>query len=150
MKKRFIMLKKIVRSKISERQKKLAAKFSRYDARFSKKQRTLMLMFFCFTYGIGSIYLLVASITLKYPSPEFSKKATKMEWTIPFHFSRHINPQVTEFDSAVFIRVEHFRHYLDSLKINEPSRYGEIMNSRPHLMDSILEFEKIYLTHLKK
>ena len=144
------MLHKSVKSKISDRQKQLATKLSRYDARFSKRQRTLILMFFCFTYGIGSLYVAVSAITGGPPSSGFSKSVTPMDLTIPFHIGHYFDTPAAVIDSSTFNRVEHFRLWLDSLKINDAARYTGIINSRPQLLDSILEFEKIYLTHLKK
>jgi hypothetical protein len=146
MRKKLFILNKLVRSRITARQKQLAERLSSYDARLTKKRRTLILMFFCFSYGVGSVHLAVSGLTSKISSTGFSKSITPMDLTIPFHIGQHVQPHAAVIDSATFNRVKHFRLYLDSLKINDPVRYMEIMSTRPHLMDSIMEFEKIYLT----
>lgn len=140
------MLIKNLKSKLVDKQKIFAAKLSSYDTKLSKKKKTLLLVLFCFLFGISSIYIIVATLTKRFSSPEYQSAPV----TIPYHIGRNFHQPGAVIDADTYNRVEHFKHYLDSLKTNDPGRYTEIMNTRPHLYDSILAFEKLYLIQSKK
>jgi hypothetical protein len=68
----------------------------------------------------------------------------------PYHIGKNSPEPGARIDSGTYKRVEHFKQFLDSLKLNNIGRYTEIMNTRPHLYDSIVAFENIYFLQLKK
>jgi hypothetical protein len=140
------MLIKNWRSTFAATQKSFAAKLSSYESKFSAKKRTLILVLFCFLFGIASIYVIIATVTKSFSSTDVPVTPIN----IPYHIGKNFNQPGAMIDGETYQRVEHFKHYLDSLRINNPGRFAEIMNTRPHLMDSILTFEKMYLLQLKK
>ena len=70
------------------------------------------------------------------------------------HISPHIGkpnairvkPYIPE---TVYKQVEAFKKYMDSLSRNDKKKYEEILGQRPGLPDSILLFEKLYLSQSK-
>jgi hypothetical protein len=140
------MLIKNLKSKVTDKQKLFAAKLSVYDSKLTAKKKKLILVLFCFLFGISSIYVIIATITKRFSSPEYQSAPV----TIPYHIGRNFHQPGVVIDADTYNRVEHFKHYLDSLKTNNIGRYTEIMNTRPHLYDSILAFEKLYSMQSKK
>src|SRR5579863_1134436 len=108
------MLIKNLKSKITDKQKLFAARLSDYDSKLSKKKKTLMLVLFCFLFGISSMYVIVATISKRYSSSEVQTAPI----TIPYHIGRNFHQPGVVIDVGTYNRVEHFKHYLDSLKIN--------------------------------
>ncbi|HSZ85845.1 MAG TPA: hypothetical protein VK787_07425 [Puia sp.] len=122
---------------------KLNNRFENYSARKKK----MLLISFCILFGSISLCIIINTFYEK----SFSKSIPVLSpVSIPYHIGKNFHEPGAIIDESTFIRVEHFKKYLDSLKINNRGRYTEIMNTRPHLMDSIIAFEKIYLLQLKK
>ncbi len=140
------MLIKNLKSKIIGTQKQFAAKLADRESKLSSRKKKLMLVLFCFLFGVCSIYVIIAAITKRYSASELQEAPI----TIPYHIGRNFHQPGAVIDGETYKRVENFKHYLDSLKMNSPGRYTEIMNTRPHLYDSILAFEKIYSSQSKK
>ena len=118
---------------------KLNEQFKNYSVRKKK----ILLGGFCILFGSISICIVINTFYEKsIPAPQ--------PVSIPYHIGKNFHQPGAMIDTGVYWRVEHFKLYLDSLKIYDAARYAEIMNTRPHLMDSIIAFEKIYLLQLKK
>jgi hypothetical protein len=137
---------KNLRSKISSGQTFLAGKLSRYESKLSIGQKKLLLVLFCFSFGLASIYIVGATITRRLSGTELRVSPI----AIPYHIGKSFHQPGAAIDSGTYNRVERFKQFLDSLKANNIGRYSEIMNIRPHFYDSILAFESIYQLQLKK
>ncbi|HSZ85773.1 MAG TPA: hypothetical protein VK787_07065 [Puia sp.] len=140
------MLIRSLKTKITDKQKLLAGKLSAIDTRLSANKKKMILALFCFLFGAISIYVIVATVTRRFLPHDLPVNPI----TIPYHIGKNFHQPGVVIDEDTYNRIEHFKHYLDSLKINNIGRYTEIMNTRPHLYDSILAFEKIYFIQLKK
>lgn len=137
---------KNLKTKITNKQKLFAGKLSAIDAKLSANKKKMILVLFCFLFGSISIYVIVVTVTRRFLPHDLPINPI----TIPYHIGKNFHQPGVVIDTDTYNRVEHFKYYLDSLKINNIGRYTEIMITRPHLMDSILAFEKIYLIQLKK
>jgi hypothetical protein len=140
------MLIKNLKTKITNKQKLFAGKLSAIDAKLSPSKKKMILALFCFLFGAISIYVIVATVTRRLLPHDLPVNPI----TIPYHIGKNFHQPGSMIDTDTYNRVEHFKHYLDSLKVNNIGHFTEIMNTRPHLMDSITAFEKIYITQLKK
>jgi hypothetical protein len=116
-------------------------KFKNYSARKKK----ILLICFCALCGSISICIVINTFYEKSKAIPVLKPVS-----IPYHIGKNFKQPGAVIDAITFNRVEHFKHYLDSLKINNTGRYTEVMNARPHLYDSILAFEKLYVNQIKK
>jgi hypothetical protein len=137
---------------------KLSIKFNNFKKSFSDKlnerfknysvrKKKMLLIGFCILFGSLSICIVVNTVYEK----TFSRSIPALDpIAIPYHIGKNFHQPGVMIDELTYLRVEHFKKYLDSLKIHNAGRYTEIMNTRPHLMDSITAFEKIYLFQLKK
>ncbi|HLX91322.1 MAG TPA: hypothetical protein VKR32_06545 [Puia sp.] len=109
-------------------------------------RRKIYLLLFCIAAGLCCIYVILVSVfgaatTGIIPNPV----------TIPYHLGKNFRMTTAgTIDSATYNRVEKFKAFLDSLKSTDSARYRNIVNTRPHLQDSINAFEKIYLNQLNK
>jgi hypothetical protein len=139
------MLKKL-KTKITTLQQVFAARLSAFEAGLSIRQKKLLLILFCFSFGLGSTYVVVATLTRRFSGAGLPAAPIR----IPYHIGQSFHQPGSVIDAATYRRVEHFKHFLDSLKITSAGRYTEIINTRPHLYDSIVAFEKIYFLQLKK
>jgi hypothetical protein len=135
-----------LRTKIQKSLVRTVAKLSIQEAKLSIYQKKLFLALFCMLFCSLSIYLILNQLVNKTDKGEFSIKTIH----IPYHIGKNIHQPGAWIDNQTFNRVEYFKKMLDSLKITDPVRFIEIMNNRPHLMDSIAAFEKFYLTQSKK
>ncbi|HEY4876921.1 MAG TPA: hypothetical protein VIH86_15180 [Puia sp.] len=136
MSQKFIDYKRLFSDKLNERFKN-----------YSSRKKKILLIGFCILFGSLSICIIVNTFYEKSLSRSIPALTPV---SIPHHIGKNFHQPGAIIDETTYIRVEHFKKYLDSLKINNIGRYTEIMKTRPHLMDSIIAFEKIYLLQIKK
>lgn len=109
----------------------------------SMRAKRHMLIFFCSLFGGGSIGIIIHASTAK----EQKILITRISRSAP---SIQEEKDYLKPDSAItkmeYDRVEQFKSYLIQLK-NDSShnKFDSIIQLRPHLIDSIYLFEKIYL-----
>jgi hypothetical protein len=144
--KSFSMAIKKLKTKIAAVQRFLALRLSAYETTISLKQKQLLLVLFCFLFGLASIYIIVTTFTRGFSGSGLPSTLN----SIPYHIGKSFHQPGTVIDEITYNRVEHFKQFLDSLKQNNTDKFFEIMNTRPHLYDSILAFENIYQLQLKK
>jgi hypothetical protein len=114
---------------------------------YSIRKKKMLLVVFCVLFGSISIGIVVHTFyekTLSGSIPALNPLS------IPYHIGKNFHQPGVMIDPGTYARVEKFKLYLDSLKTHNPGRFAEIINTRPHLVDSIIAFEKIYLLQLKK
>jgi hypothetical protein len=136
-----------IRSVILQKQRGIAAYLSKQEKKISVRKKKILLTCFCAVFGSLSIFLIAKTF---YQNPAPGPVLNTGQINIPFHIGKNFHQPGVMIDKETYNRVEDFKKYLDSLKANDIGRYAEIMNTRPHLMDSISSFEKIYLSQLKK
>jgi hypothetical protein len=137
---------KDLKAKIAALKKLLASRLSVYESTLSVKQKQLLLVLFCFLFGVASIYIILTTFTTR-----FSRSGLPaMPISIPYHICKSFHQPGAVIDESTYNRVEHFKQFLDSLRQNNTGRFTEILITRPHLYDSILAFENIYRSQLKK
>ena len=135
-----------LKTKITALQKSFAARLSACESKISLKQKKMLLVLFCFLFCLASIYIVVATLTRRFSGSGLPVNPI----SIPYHIGKSFHQPGAVIDEKTFNRVEQFKRFLDSLKVNNSGRYTEIMNTRPHLYDSIVAFENIYQLQLKK
>ena len=124
----------------------IADKMQENAKHFSVRKKKIILIVFCSLFGAASLYLIIATMTKKFPPGDFSINRI----SIPYHIGKNFQQPYGTIDTGTYNRVEHFKFYLNSLKTFNSLRFDAIINLRPHLIDSIIAFEKIYQLQLKK
>jgi hypothetical protein len=133
--------------KLNKFKKTICDKLNDQFKNYSSRKKKILLIGFCILFGSLSICIIVNTFYEK----SLSRSIPALNpGSIPYHIGKNFHQPGAIIDEPTYIRVEHFKKYLDSLKINNIGRYTEIMNARPHLLDSIIAFERIYLLQLKK
>ncbi|HSZ86924.1 MAG TPA: hypothetical protein VK787_12900 [Puia sp.] len=127
-------------------QHSIADKIHERTKHFSVRKKKIILILFCALFSTVSAYTIFDTLTKKFPNGDFNINRI----SIPHNIGRNFQQPFGNIDSGTFNRVEHFRFYLDSLKTANASSFESIINIRPNLIDSILAFEKIYQSQLKK
>jgi hypothetical protein len=108
----------------------------------STKKKIAVLFFLLIGEGLSIYYICEAMIGVKKENP--------VERIGTFKIPKNYNQRETEtksdllLDEDTWIKVEAFKHYMDSLKTNDPPMYEIILMERPGLMDSINTLEQIY------
>jgi hypothetical protein len=114
------------------------------------KRLKLSLIIFCIGCGGYSIYLFTDAIV----SPAVNQQTIKIEQAVvPKHFNKTGDEIITAeniVDEKTFGQIQHFKHYLDSLKQNKSYLYDSILTARPFLMDTVLMLEQIYYSQKQK
>jgi hypothetical protein len=110
--------------------------------KFSVKGKKYAVICFCFLFGGYSIFLIAQSIIKpkKFPVIRIIKR--------PAHILESGDPK----KSLVFIpepefkKIDRFQKYMDSLKGTKSGKtmYDRIVRSRPKLMDSIIQIQRLY------
>jgi hypothetical protein len=133
--------------KLNKFKKTISDKLNDQVKNYSDRKKKILLIGFCILFGSISLCIIVNIFYEK----SLSKSIPSLNpASVPYHIGKNFHQPAAMIDEITYWRVEHFKLYLDSLKVHEIGRYTEIMNTRPHLMDSIIAFEKIYLLQLKK
>ncbi|HLY71999.1 MAG TPA: hypothetical protein VKR53_19830 [Puia sp.] len=136
-----------ISQQVNEYKRLLGQKLNERFKHYSDRKKKIMVIGFCILFGSCSICIIVNAFyekSLSRSIPSLNRVS------IPYHIGKNFHQPGAIIDETTYLRVEQFKRYLDSLHLHNPGRYTEIMNTRPHLMDSILAFEKIYLLQLKK
>jgi hypothetical protein len=124
----------------------MANKIHQNTKHFSLRKKKIILIFFCSLFGGISLYLIFEAMTKKFSPEDFGINRI----SIPYHIGKNFQQPFASIDSGTYNRVEHFKIYLDSLKNANASRFEAILSTRPHLIDSIIAFEKIYQSQVNK
>jgi len=104
------------------------------------------LIIFCVVSGGFSAYLALNGLFGKNTK---SNAITIDQASVPKYFDKSgddVNNVQSIIDEDLMQQVRTFRHYVDSLKLNDKNSYDSIMSARPGLIDSIRTIEEIYLT----
>jgi len=123
---------------------KLACYLQHRSELLSLKSKKLILLFFFIVCSTGSIFIIINAsvkgnnITVK----QISKPASTKDST---HLETKSDSAITEKD---YKRIERFKSYLLQLRDDSTTgkKFDSIMLQRPHLLDSITLFEKMYLS----
>lgn len=109
----------------------------------TNKLKTLVIIF-CLGCGGYSIYL-AANAIFSSDKKQSSFQVDQVE--VPKHFDKAgdeiVQPE-NYVDEETYRRIQGFKQYMDSLRINKSKLYDSIMIGRPGLMDSVLMLEEIY------
>jgi hypothetical protein len=140
-------MKKFLKQKVNELGNSCARWLNRKTEKLSTVKKKILLALFCLLFCGYSIYITAAAL--------FSH--TKNNSTV---FIRHVqlHPHIGKnlispapvISEESFERVEYFKKQLDSVAKANPASFKGIMHDRPHLMDSIGLFEKLYYSQSKK
>ena len=109
------------------------------------RKMKVLLVVFLFAGGGYSLYLIADTF--------LSKKTASMVHIDRFTVPKYITPEEIIASPVIgktdYQRMQGFKKYMDSLKVNNKRVYDSIMVFRPGLMDSIQFLEKIYLSQNK-
>ena len=106
----------------------------------------LVLILFCLCTGSYNIYLVISSTKTAKKNEEvfnISHLVISKQLISKIGQTSVSNNQI---DDATIRNIRKFKSYIDSLKNECSYLYDSIIRSRPLLMDSVLELEKIYLS----
>lgn len=126
-----------VQTKFSKCMNKLFSKMSVRDLK-------VMLIVFCLSCGGYSLYV-VANAFGGSDKKQPSFKVDQVD--VPKHFDKTGDEMITPenyVDEGVYLLIQGFKQYMDSLKTTKSKLYDSILIARPGLIDSILILEKIY------
>lgn len=133
-----------VTDKLKDFKRRIANCLQQKSQALSAQTKKYCLVIFCLLFGGSSIAVIVRSAT-----PE-GQKISITKIARPEHVIQDEN-SYSEVDSTIskkaYDRVEQFKTYLTQLK-NDSScsnKFDSIVRARPHLIDSINLFEKMYL-----
>ena len=123
---------------INKKARKLADYLNSKTARVSRGKIKVFLIVFCIASAIGSACIIIRALQKKHISYAVAAIA------VPGHVEQN-NPELE--DTATIqavMRIEHFKHWLDSLHQRGSPLYDSIIQARPGLMDSIQFIEQYY------
>jgi hypothetical protein len=115
----------------------------------SSQTKKFTLILFCVLFGGSSVAIIIHSLTTK------AKPVKIASISRPAH-ANDDSQSTLQPDSIItkqeYNRVLQFENYMLALKTDSTGRkrFDSIIKNRPHLMDSISLFEKIYLSQTKK
>lgn len=112
-------------------QRKIADYLNSKTVLLSKGQLKICLIIFCIMFSAASVLAVIDSFNNKKIEKPAAIKITKA-----IHEDENI-------DNAALKRIHRFRLYMDSVSKNDRSKYDSIIHARPHLMDSIIQIEKL-------
>jgi hypothetical protein len=133
-----------VKTKLRHFKRALAVRLQSKSELLSPQSKKYSLIFFCLLFGGISTLILIHSVSEK------QRISFEMKLSKPAH-SLQNDKSYLKADSVItkdeFIKVEHFKNYLYQLKADSlnSKKFDSIIQARPHLIDSINLFEKIYL-----
>lgn len=109
----------------------------------TNKLKTLLIIF-CLGCGGYSIYLVANAIfSSNILQPSFQIDQVD----VPKHFDKAgdeiVQPE-NYVDEETYRKIQGFKQYMDSLRINKSKLYDSLIIARPGLMDSVLMLEQIY------
>ena len=130
-------------------QERWATFMQKQTERLSGNGKLIVLSLFCLVAGSLSIYLIATSL-MGYPAVSIKISSIKA----PLYSARSVDHDTK---SSIIItreeyqRIEHFRHYMDSLATSSSGKpiYDSILKQRPGLMDSVAFIENIYQSQTK-
>jgi hypothetical protein len=138
-------MKTILKNKIQRIASLSAQRLKEWTAQWSDTKKKIALILFCLISTAISTYLILETINSKTAGSAFIHRIN-----IPPHIGKSSEKvRESNFSATDFDRIELVKTYLDSLSTADPKNYGEIMELRPHLMDSIHLFEKLFLLQSK-
>ncbi len=133
-----------ISSKWKAFKERIATYLQRKSELLSAQTKKYTLIFFCLLFGGSSIAIIIHSATTE------QQKISIIKISKPAH-SIQDEKLFLQGDSSItkseYERVEQFKNYLYQLKIDSSGRkkFDSIIQARPHLIDSINLFEKMYL-----
>jgi hypothetical protein len=136
-------------TKVNLRKQKVAAYLQKKSEMLSTRAKKISLIFFCLLFGGSSIAIIIHS-TVASKDPVSIAKVSK-----PIHATED-GETLLRPDSIItkneYERIIQFKNYLLHLRDDSTAskQYDSITVNRPQLMDSIILFEKMYLSQNKK
>ena len=129
-------------------QSKWAAWMQHKAERLSNKGKTIVLLLFCLPAGSYNIYHTLSSFSGKQLPPLTIFKQPKYTHPSGGEFS-HAPAVIAEEE---YREIQRFRQYMDSLDQTPPGEklLDSLMANRPGLIDSVLLFENLYQSQIKK
>lgn len=123
---------------INRKARKLADYLNNKAATVSRRTIKIFLIVFCIASAVGSAYIIIHALQKKHTGYVVTPIA------VPNHVEQN-NPVLE--DTAIVqavMRIEHFKHWLDSLHQRGSAFYDSIVQARPGLLDSIQFIEQYY------
>jgi hypothetical protein len=115
--------------------------------KLSPAKKKVLLALFCLLFCGYSMYLIAAA--LFFPANKNSAVFIRRIHA-PVHIGKNFIGPDPVISAESFERVEYFKKQLDSVAKTDPKAFQNLMHGRPHLMDSIALFEKLYYSQSKK
>ena len=123
---------------INRKARQLADYLNSKTATISRRKIKAFLIVFCIISAVGSAYIIIRALQKKHTDYTVTPIA------VPNHVEQN-NPVLE--DTAIVqavMRIEHFKHWLDSLHQRGSPLYDSITQARPGLIDSIHFIEQYY------
>jgi hypothetical protein len=138
-------MKTAIKNKVQHIAKQCAQKLNDKTEQWSDTKKKIALFLFCTICASISTYVIIETINSKNVSSIYFHRVD-----IPVQIGKPSDKMIQpNYSVPDFERIEGIKKYLDSISTNDSIKYAEIIRLRPHLMDSILLFEKLYLLQSK-
>jgi hypothetical protein len=134
-----------IKNKIRPALQRVSAWASQHAEKHSPARKKIAVIIFCILFMTLSICIAINTL-----SKSSIRTLPIMPVRIPSHIGKNIRIPSAFISEESYQRIEQFKKYLDSMSIADKKNYDAIINARPHLMDSITMFEKLYLSQSKK
>lgn len=134
-----------IRNKIYPGMQRVFAWASQHTEKLSPANKRIAVIIFCIL--SMSLSICIAINTASKPN---GRILPIMPVRVPSHIGKNIALPSAFISKESYQRIEQFKKYLDSISIADKKNHDAIINARPHLMDSIALFEKLYLSQTKK
>jgi hypothetical protein len=139
------MLSSKIKNKMRPVMQHAAAQASRHVERLSPATKKIAVIVFCVLFSALSICIIAKTLSGKDKKIFFIRP-----WIMPVHLRKNLRIPQPYISDEAYQRIEMFKKYLDSNSITDKKAFYQIITARPHLMDSIIMFEKLYRSQSKK
>lgn len=128
---------------VNTKAKQLAGYLNSKAARLGSKSIVVCLIIL--SIGWGALSILVATQALR----QKGMKVSVTNIIAPKPINRVPTPPLDSATLQALNRIKMFRHFLDSLRVSDTSKYSTLVQERPGLIDSIGYVENFYRTTSK-
>lgn len=125
---------------VNAKAKQLAGYLNGKAAKLGRRNIAISLFILCIGWGAMSIGVATQALRQK------GIKVSVTNIIAPKPVNREPMPQLDSATTQALNRIRVFKHFLDSLRVSDISKYNTLVQARPGLVDSIGYVEKYYGT----
>ena len=134
-----------IKNKIGPALQHVASSASKHAEKLSPTRKKFVVIIFCILSSALAICIIAKTFSNTHRNVFFMRPTM-----MPLHLGKNIKSPQSFISDDAYQRIEQFKKYLDSISIADKKAFTQLINERPHLMDSIMQFEKLYRSQSKK